>query len=606
MKKQKNVFQLKNQSGGAGTETVTNILLLIYVIIYFTNIYQLSQYIYTYQKYIVLSKNTQSICKQNAYENELIRYHMTRFLDEHADSKKSLQKMYYTNYIVLFLIASIIILLNLFTNSIGNKFPMSSFISILGICFMAGSIHLVENRINQIYTVMDEYKSDIHNLTELLFTAQNFGQLTLTYNREEIIREITDAAKEHAKEIALRDPLATDTTVNVAISLATDAAEVNVAASAVMIHGATRASIKKTLSEISGDQSVNEALLQAAVDNIPLDKSSTNGALITLEESIIRRLLHGSNNPDILTTADALHYYDLKRQTDAGRFELIGYINFTHNSADYKLIQEAICGTTICSQGIGQRLKTLSADAFTSFIATIYKCPVKLGVQSSPSSITSEVVIASTPAPAPASADAYISWLNDFVKQIVTYDIELAKQIKVLAVDDAVWDDLKQIHSQTNIQDCICKYNLFNLSHTDKSTVLQILNNLASQSYYDPLDTLVKYFGNTGPDFSNWRNTLSILLSSSILGALISYGMNMSPLLEMFSIEISSIITAIFASIILGVFYTLPSNIIYLYIISLYYIFHYLYNVYDKKKLIGGYFIILIIVAISLALTLKY
>jgi len=206
------------------------------------------------------------------------------------------------------------------------------------------------------------------------------------------------------------------------------------------------------------------------------NKILTNGSLVTLEENINRRLLHTNDSGDVQTAGDATDLYNSLRTNNNGQDTLIGYVQFTRNSDDYKLLQSAICGENICGdKGIGKRLIGLSAKNYGAFMTDLKNL------------IT--------------SADAnksYPDLLNAFITKLATYDTVLASDLKDMQYNDTTWTYLKDLQthriSQKNIPPCDCRGNPLNLTNKNKLQVLSILNYLATLSNGDSTVEIQKIF----------------------------------------------------------------------------------------------------------------
>jgi hypothetical protein len=224
-------------------------------------------------------------------------------------------------------------------------------------------------------------------------------------------------------------------------------------------------------------ENLNERQIAYDLQNkiIPVVDNSykTNGALVTLEDSILRRILHTDDSGNILKIADANAKYDTLRQSDPGQDILIGYVEFTRNTDDYNLLQASVCGTNICEQGIGKHIKAMSAKDFAAFIAKLKTFPS-----------TNDNSFPTTSNTTPSSATT--GWLVELTTLVKEYDVELAKLLSLLSYDSPTWTALKEINNQADIQTCECRGNPLNRTSKEKMSILSILNYLATQSNGDP------------------------------------------------------------------------------------------------------------------------
>jgi hypothetical protein len=254
--------------------------------------------------------------------------------------------------------------------------------------------------------------------------------------------------------------------------------------------------------------------------------NKTYGALVTLEETINRRLLHTNDSGDVQTTGDANDVYDSLRKIDAGQDTLIGLVQFTRNTDDYNLLQSAVCGQNVCgSQGIGKRLISLTPENFALFM-------------NDPSDSVDFTHLSS-------SSTNYPSLLEQFVAKVAKYDVALASDLKDLSHNDPIWKSLAEVKTQADVPPCGCVKNPLNLDNKDKMQVQSILNYLATLSNGDPSEEIQK----TLDKFQTFL-----------------------------------IIACVFIAFI---------------------IFHLIYNKYDKKTVVGGYFIFLLILVITLGLAAR-
>lgn len=209
-------------------------------------------------------------------------------------------------------------------------------------------------------------------------------------------------------------------------------------------------------------ENLNQVILSynRANSTTSTSSTSTQGPLVTLEESIMRRLLHLDQSGEILSMEDAKTKYNNLRITDSGRIDLMGYIQFIRNTEDYNLLQKIVCGTNLCNQGIGYHIKNLPDKDFNQFIND-------LSATTRPST----------------DNNAYTTWLNTLKTKVTKYDTELAKQLSELNINDTVWPLIVNIKTKDDIQQCDCKGNPLNIETTaDKVKVLSILNYLANLS----------------------------------------------------------------------------------------------------------------------------
>ena len=120
------------------------------------------------------------------------------------------------------------------------------------------------------------------------------------------------------------------------------------------------------------DENLNQLNLSKNRQTNPAQgETKTYGALVTLEQNILRKLLQNDNSGDVLNISDAYNRYNDLRQNDSGVDTLIGFIQFLRNTDDYNLLQNVVCGPTICDKGIGYHIKNLPDTNFTSFITDL-------------------------------------------------------------------------------------------------------------------------------------------------------------------------------------------------------------------------------------------
>ena len=120
------------------------------------------------------------------------------------------------------------------------------------------------------------------------------------------------------------------------------------------------------------DENLNQLnLSKNRQTNVAQGETKTYGALVTLEQNILRKLLQNDNSGDVLNISDAYNRYNDLRQNDSGVDTLIGFIQFLRNTDDYNLLQNVVCGPTICDKGIGYHIKNLPDTNFTSFITDL-------------------------------------------------------------------------------------------------------------------------------------------------------------------------------------------------------------------------------------------
>jgi hypothetical protein len=120
------------------------------------------------------------------------------------------------------------------------------------------------------------------------------------------------------------------------------------------------------------DENLNQLnLSKNRQTNATQGDTKTYGALVTLEQNILRKLLQNDNSGDVLNMSDAYNRYNNLIQNDNGKDTLIGFIQFLRNTDDYNLLQNVVCGPTICNKGIGYHIKNLADTNFTSFITDL-------------------------------------------------------------------------------------------------------------------------------------------------------------------------------------------------------------------------------------------
>jgi hypothetical protein len=139
----------------------------------------------------------------------------------------------------------------------------------------------------------------------------------------------------------------------------------------------------------------------------------------------------------------------------------------------------------------------------------------------------------------------YPSLLEQFVAKVAKYDVALASDLKDLPYNAPIWDSLAEVKTQADVPPCGCVKNPLNLENRDKIQVQSILNYLATLSNGDPTEEIQK-------TLNKFQRFL--------------------------------IIACVFIA---------------------YIIFHLIYNLYDKKIVVGVYFSILLIIAITLGLAAR-
>jgi len=355
MKKQKNSLQY---GGEINSTTIVKITVCLYAIIYFKGLYLLSQYVQNIQAIIIQGINSESLCK-SPYENETLRYALFMYTKNSKESLSKLKKTYVPYYTSLIILTSLILIANVLIffckinyNSFSDIHLSSSFIlPIICIIILSGNQYVINSRLpllNDIESIKD-YTKNISLLKETIFTPANLGQISKSYTITEIAAYISKDATTnatHTVQIANANS-ATPEQINEAVFAAADPAQVNAAAAACFSPDASRETIETSINAITGKTSANEDLLNAAVEKCKLVGINViNPSLVELEKNILRRILHTSRTSNIVTTDDALAYYNTLRQTDNGINEIIGYIDFTKNSEDYILIHTAITGVS--------------------------------------------------------------------------------------------------------------------------------------------------------------------------------------------------------------------------------------------------------------------
>ena len=532
MKKQKNIknFVLKNNTGGAlgvSNETdkiklnhylnimkyISYILNTIYIILIISFIIIITKYIYEFKSNIIDLQKTQEICKDNIYENETARNKIYMLLSN-KDTKTKLQKIVNGLTLSITIIYILIVFILSFVNNkydTSDDFIIDDFIvdilrsSLFLLFIMIPSIiistyydkyilYVLLATLGVVYlyayfklsfndkSIMDLFSIDFILIT-VFFVLIHIG----LYLCNKILNNLYDNTDDYANKLAyLKEKVFTSTNLN----------EIN----------------------LSNNRENPSASTNAA------DSDKTYGPFITLQENIIRRLLHSDNSGTILNLTDALNKYNTLRTNNEGVDTLIGFIKFLHNTEDYKVLQSIVCGPSLCNQGIGYHIKNLSDTNFTKLINDLQ--PVITASNSN-------------------SADLNTIKIT-FIDSVATYDVGLAKQLNNLDINDQIWKLLLNITSKDDIQQCDCKGNPLNLTNQrEKIELLSILNYLATLSNGD-ITVTVK-------DKLSYMNYYLLCL------------------------------------------YSLLAFII----------FHVFYNVFDKKVVIGGYFALLIFIAIILGLSAR-
>jgi hypothetical protein len=139
----------------------------------------------------------------------------------------------------------------------------------------------------------------------------------------------------------------------------------------------------------------------------------------------------------------------------------------------------------------------------------------------------------------------YPSLLQQFVAKVAKYDVALASDLKDLPYNDPIWNSLAEVKTQADVPLCGCVKNPLNLDNKDKMQVQSILNYLATLSNGDPSEEIQKTLG-------------------KFQGFLI--------------------IACVYIA---------------------YIVFHLIYNIFDKKSVVGAYFSFLLILAITLGLAAR-
>jgi hypothetical protein len=325
--------------------------------------------------------------------------------------------------------------------------------------------------------------------------------------------------------------------------------------------------------------------------------NTQNSSLLLLEKNIIRRILHASRTPDIITHDDAIAYYKNLIDSDDGVNELIGYINFTKNSEDWNLLKQSICGTLFClTEGIGESIINLPSESYKTFI-TLLQDPHSGYVP--PPDIS---VIDSTDEQGSALhkyiTTGYPNWLTSFKNSVAVYSVDLSNQLAALTYNDPIWNTLTLLteDSQNNkdIPVCQCNGDYLHLGE-NKNAVLLTLDKLSSISFDNPQDDLQKYIG-TANKLSDWKHIgfiLFLLLITHKGLHLILEGLRIP-----YYLEISTILSLFIVILITLLKYTITSWNIFAYICSIYVFFHFIYTVYGRKKILLIYFTTLIFVSV--------
>lgn len=583
MRKQQNSLQY----GGNNISTIIIISIIIYFSIYSKSLYVLSEYIQHLQSIIIQGKNTESLCA-SPYENETLRYSVFMFLHNDKNTLHKLQKTHSIYAIFAIILSCLILCGNLFF----KNFNIFSIVAIICIIIESSNLYVINNRLPLLNSIpsINEYIQTLTLLKNTIFTSAHLGQVSTAYTIDEITAYISKAAGENATQTIKTNlgNAATEIEINEAVTAATEPSAVSAAAHACFSPGA---SIETAVLAVTGGSSANEDLIKAANKYCGLvSLDAINPALLALEKNILRRLLHASRRPDMVTADDALAYYNTLRQTDNGINELIGYVDFAKNSEDYSLLKTAVCGQYLCgTEGIGQDISNLSPESYANFISLIAKFP---GLPStSPQSNKSDL-------------EAYTQYLSSVTSTVATYNVDLANKLRLLEYNDPIWKDLRNLtpNNKYTMLTCKCVGDLLDLG-VQKDTVLIALERLSLVSYDNPETDLLKYinYGNGLADWKGFALVLAIFVGiikvlQTVLGYC-GYTNYTLELLTILSLVVSFIIT-------LSVF-KITTWILLINICSIYLLFHFVYTVFGPKEIALIYFGLLLFGAFFIAYTSK-
>jgi len=598
MRKQQNSLQY----GGNNISTIIIISIIIYISIYSKSLYVLSEYVQHLQSIIIQGKNTESLCT-SPYENETLRYSVFMFLHNDKNTLHKLQKTHSIYAIFAIILSCFILCGNLFF----KNFNIFSIVAIICIIIESCNLYVINNRLPLLNSIpsINEYIQTLTLLKNTIFTSAHLGQVSTAYTIDEITAYISKAAGENATQTIKTNlgNAATEIEINEAVTAATEPSAVSAAAHACFSPGA---SIETAVLAVTGGSSANEDLVKAANKYCGLVSLDTiNPALLALEKNILRRLLHASRTPDIVTADDALAYYNTLRQTDNGINELIGYVDFAKNSEDYSLLKTAVCGQYLCgTEGIGQDISNLSPESYANLISLIAKFPGLPSIHS-PSPHPSPSL---HPSPSPQSnksdLEAYMQYLSSVTTTVATYNVELANKLRLLEYNDPIWKDLRNLtpNNKYTMLTCKCVGDLLELG-VQKNTVLIALERLSLVSYDNPETDLLKYinYGNGLADWKGFALVLAIFVGiikvlETVLGYC-GYTNYMFEILTIVSLIVSFIIT-------LSVF-KITTWILLINICSIYLLFHFVYTVFGPKEIALIYFGLLLFGAFFIAYTSK-
>jgi len=210
-------------------------------------------------------------------------------------------------------------------------------------------------------------------------------------------------------------------------------------------------------------------------DNLNKVRTNTiinqNNPLLEIIDSIKHRILYTSKTSTIQKYDDAVHQYN--SYITAKDFDsLIGYVDFSENTDDYILVESSICGISLCNEGVGQLIKGLSSENFTTFLTFLHESPF----------------------PTPTNGVFYTVWLRDLIVNINNAGLgaDLSRELSLLTEDSPIWTLLRNIQTQDDIHGCECDGNPLNLKTEDKIELLTTLNNMKSQKNGDPTIDITK------------------------------------------------------------------------------------------------------------------
>lgn len=467
MRKQNNNFQLN--SGGTVPEsllleTTTDTLannfkiikyssyfsIVIFITLVITFLIIISNFIYNLRSELINAHNTQKLCKQEIYENETTRNKLYKLLSNQIHIT-TLQKSINNIVISIQIIYTLAIILITLSNNESLFKTTKELYEILIMIFIFIII------ISVFVTLIPTFINFANEDKSISSISYNYIKSFIAFSLLIIVMLLIMFKKNSISPqfIILSSIL---------VLIISGIYKFNNELDSINILSIEYSSNLEFLKDkVFTPEKLNQIILSynRADSTTSTESTSTQGPLVILEESIMRRLLHLDQTGEILNMDEAKTKYNNLRNTDSGRIDLIGYIQFIRNTEDYYLLQKIVCGTNLCNQGIGYHIKNLPDKDFDQFITALK----------------------SSTRPTTNNNNEYTTWLNTLKTTVTKYDNELSKQLGKLEMNDKLWPLLLNITTKDDIQQCECKENPLNIQTTaDKVKVLSILNYLANLS----------------------------------------------------------------------------------------------------------------------------